>query len=577
MLAARSHIEAIIQDGNGWLLFRDPVRVLAATRAADVRPALRELERLTRDHRLHAVGWVSFEAGAAFGLKVHPGLQQWPLVWFAFFDVSSVSRTTLFEVTGDYTLGAVEPLVGRDAFRRGFNRIREHIGAGDSYQANFTFQTAASFCGDPRALFRDLVDAQRGRYSAFLTLGDIAVCSASPELFFELDGVAIRTRPMKGTAARGLTSRDDAEVRARLIASPKERAENVMIVDMMRNDLGRIAEVGSVSVPALFESERYPTLWQLTSQVVGTTSASLEEIFMALHPSASVTGAPKVRTMELLAGLETQPRGIYTGAIGHVPPDGNARFNVAIRTAVVDRTAGRIQFGVGSGIVWDSDADAEYDECLLKSAVLGRRAVVFDLLETLKWTDTAGFLLADRHLDRMAASADYFGIPWSRDSVYDALMSAVVGARGARRVRLLLGRDGAARVELGELTPLVAPLRVAFAQTPVSSADVWLHHKTTNRAVYDSARAAVPSVDDVVLWNEREEVTESTVANVVAEIDGARVTPPVSSGLLAGTFRAELLARGQIAERVIRREELRGVPLWLVNSVREWCRAELVP
>ena len=163
MLAAPTHIEAIVQDGNEWLLFRDPVRVLAATRVSDVRPALREVERLTRDHRLHAVGWVSFEAGAAFGLKVHPGLQQWPMVWFALFEAPSVSRTTLFEVTGDYTLGLVEPVVGRDAFRRGFNRIREHIGSGDSYQANFTFQTTASFCGDPRALFRDLADAQGGR------------------------------------------------------------------------------------------------------------------------------------------------------------------------------------------------------------------------------------------------------------------------------------------------------------------------------------------------------------------------------------------------------------------------------
>lgn len=576
MVDARARVEAIVLDGDGWLQFRDPVRVFSAIRPDDVRPVIRDVERLTRDHRLHAVGWLSFEAASAYGLATHTGASRWPLAWFALFEASAVRQSATLDV-GDYNLGSLTPLLDREQFRQGFQRIRDHIAAGDTYQANFTFQTESPFEGDPRALFRDLVEAQQGKYAAFLSIGDLAVCSASPELFFELDGMVVRTRPMKGTAPRGLTAESDEARRKGLVTSTKERAENVMIVDMMRNDLGRVAQIGTVEVPTIFEAERYPTVWQMTSQVTARSMASLDDIIAALHPSASVTGAPKVKTMEILAALEQEPRGIYTGAIGHVPPSGNARFNVAIRTAVVDQAASTVRFGVGSGIVWDSEADAEYDECLLKAAVLGRKpAPAFELLETLKWQPESGFLLRERHLSRMEASAGYFGIQWTMADAACALDGAVADAVGPLRVRLLLTQNGAFRVEATPLSVSAEPARVRLALAPIASNTVWVYHKTTNREVYESAKAGGGDADDVLLWNERGEVTESTVANVVIEIDGERVTPPVSCGLLAGTFRAELLAMGQVKERVVTTDELRGRQLWLVNSVREWRRAELV-
>ena len=363
----REQVEAIIQLSPGeWLHFADPARIVVAESPSAVRPALAEVERLTRDLGLHAVGFLTYEAGLAFDLATRPQDGSTPLGWFGLFEPKGVRAMGRPTREGDYQLGPLGPSIERKEFERAFDVIKGHLAAGDTYQVNYTFKMAGEFAGDPRALFADLIEAQRGRHCAYIRIGEWAICSASPELFFELDGLSIRARPMKGTARRGLTAVDDRGRRDELHESAKERAENVMIVDMIRNDLGRIADVGSIEVPELFSVEQYPNVWQMTSLVTARSLASLEEMFAALHPSASVTGAPKVRTMAILSELESAPRGVYTGAIGHIPPDGNASFNVAIRTAVVDIAAGRVEFGVGSGIVWDSDAAAEYEECLLK-------------------------------------------------------------------------------------------------------------------------------------------------------------------------------------------------------------------
>jgi para-aminobenzoate synthetase/4-amino-4-deoxychorismate lyase len=316
----------------------------------------------------------------------------------------------------------------------------------------------------------------------------------------------------------------------------------------------------------------------MTSLVEAETDASLADIFAAGHPSASVTGAPKVRTMELLAGLERGPRGLYTGAIGHIAPGGAARFNVGIRTAVIDTGARQLEFGVGSGIVWDSEAGDEYAECLVKGSVLGREPVAFELLETILWTPGEGFYLLDRHLQRLLDSAEYLGFTADRSAIERRLEAAVVQAEGDQRVRLLVDRIGTVRVEVSGLSAPVEPLAVCLASRPVDSADPFLFHKTTNRNVYDRARELAPGAADVILWNERREVTESTFANVVVELDGARVTPPVACGLLGGTFRAELLARAEITEKVVTLGDLqRASALWLVNSVQKWRRAVVRP
>jgi len=379
---------------------------------------------------------------------------------------------------------------------------------------------------------------------------------------------------MKGTARRGRTAAEDAAVVDVLRRSRKERAENVMIVDMVRNDLGRIARTGSVEVLRLFEAEKYPTVWQMISDVACDSTASLDEIMAAMFPSASITGAPKPRTMEIIAELEDRPRGIYTGTIGYVAPNGDATFNVAIRTALVDTARGSLAFGVGSGVVWDSGGAAEYEECLLKGGVL-MAAPDFELLETLAWAPDDGYALLDVHLRRLAQSARYFDVAYQEAAVRAALDRAVAGATSAQRVRLLVSEAGGARADSTPLVPGVEPVRVRLARTPIDSADRFLFHKTTRRDSYDSR--VEPDVDDVLLWNERRELTESTIANIVLELDGVLVTPPVDAGLLAGSFRAGLLEDGQVVERTVPVDDLtRATGLWLVNSVRGWRRAVVV-
>jgi para-aminobenzoate synthetase/4-amino-4-deoxychorismate lyase len=423
-------------------------------------------------------------------------------------------------------------------------------------------------------LFRDLASAQRCRYGAFLRFGHRAICCASPELFFARKGADVTVRPMKGTAPRGRTLEEDEAERRALISSPKQRAENVMVVDMMRNDLGRIAESGSVDVPALFVAERYPNVWQMTSTVRARTAAPLEALVAALHPPASVTGAPKVRTAQIIKSLEPEPRGVYTGAIGHIAPGGSVQFSVAIRTTTIDEETGQLEFGVGSGIVSDSDATDEYGECLLKASVLDHRATPFELLETLRWAPDEGFVLLDRHLRRLRDSADYFGFACDLPRVRDALDRAVASAAGSLRLRLLVAQDGSVRIEQTSFDWTGQPLRIGIAADPIDPSDAFLFHKTTNRTVYERVRRA--EYDETVLWNPRREVTEAITANIVAEIGGRRVTPPVTCGLLAGTFRAEQVATGQVSERPITLDEFYASRrIWLINSVHGWRPAML--
>jgi para-aminobenzoate synthetase/4-amino-4-deoxychorismate lyase len=567
---------AVVQLAGGeWLVLEHPARRLEARAAGDVVSVLSDVERLAAQGQ-HVAGFLSYEAGAAFGLPGRPGAgQDLPLAWFGVFDPSAARIVKRLDADGDYEAGRLTPSLGRTAFGAAFDTVKQHLADGNSYQANFTFRLEGPFHGDPWPFFVHLVHAQRGRHSCFLDIGTHAICSASPELFFSRDATRINARPMKGTIARGRTLAEDRARGSALRDSVKERAENVMIVDMIRNDLGRIAEVGSVEVPELFAIERYPNVWQMTSLVTARTSASLAEIFAALHPSASVTGAPKRRTMEILRELEDAPRGIYTGAVGHVWPGGRASFNVAIRTAVVDRRRSKVTFGVGSAIVWDSSACGEYDECLLKGSVLGRPAADFELLETTVWRPGCGFLLLDRHLRRLRDSAEYFDFPCDLATVRSALENAVAGAHDALRIRFRVSSTGEVHVDRQILEPDTrSRLRVGLAAAPIDDTNVFLFHKTTRRSVYDDAR--LPGLDEVILWNARREVTEALTGNIVVECpDGRRITPPVASGLLPGTMRDELLAAGWMQEAVVGIDDLRTAShLWLINSVHD--RREMI-
>jgi para-aminobenzoate synthetase/4-amino-4-deoxychorismate lyase len=524
---------------------------------------------------LHGVGFLTYEAAAGFGLPVRaPAGEGLPLLWFGLYaDPRELPRLPRWEA-GRCEAGPWRPSLDEAAYARAIARIRERIAAGDTYQVNFTFALEAPFAGDPWSFFLELAAAQRGGRAAYLDLGSHVVCGVSPELFFRRDGEALTTRPMKGTAPRGRSRHEDERRRAALHASPKDRAENLMIVDMMRNDLGRVARWGTVEVPELFTVERYPTLLQMTSTVKARSGADLTGVVSALFPCASVTGAPKRSTMEIIRGLEERPRGLYTGAIGHLAPRRRAEMSVAIRTVIVDRRRGRAEYGVGSGIVWDSVAEEEYAECLLKAKVLEEKP--FGLLEALLWTPEDGYFLLDAHVDRLLASADHFGIVVEPGAVRAELAALGATLSGPAKVRLTVGGDGALALEAAPLEAEPTPLRVGLAAAAVDAASPWLHHKTTRREAYDAALASRPDCDDVLLWNERGELTEATRSNVVVDLGEGPVTPPLECGLLAGTFRARLLAEGRIRERVVRAADLEGArAVFLVSSVRFWRPARL--
>jgi para-aminobenzoate synthetase/4-amino-4-deoxychorismate lyase len=387
---------------------------------------------------------------------------------------------------------------------------------------------------------------------------------------------------------RGLWAAADRQQAERLVTSEKQQAENVMVVEIVRNDLGRVADIGTVQVAALFVAERYPLQWQMTSRVEARTGkGSLLHLYEALFPAGSVTGAPKYSSMGIIRDLETAPRGIYTGAIGYMSPRGRGHFNVAIRTIVIDRRTGLAEFGVGSGVVGDSVERDEYDECLLKASLLLTRPPEsyaagphpdFQLLETIGWAPEAGFTLLDRHLSRLQESAECFGFACDVPEVRALLDTAVADLAGPARLRVLLSRDGAIVCEGADLgAPIGRPLRAALAADPIDPASVFLYHKTTVRDVYEHARASRLDAEAVLLWNPSGEVTEATEANVVVEIGGEIVTPPIECGLLGGTLRAELLATGVIRERPVRVDDLaRATSVWLINSVRGWMPATVV-
>jgi para-aminobenzoate synthetase/4-amino-4-deoxychorismate lyase len=578
------------EDVVRWLRYGEPLAIVAAERADDVMPLLAEVRRQTERGRV-AVGWIAYEAAPAFdaALAVRPP-GQIPLAWFAIFARGEHAAAPEDVVAPQAFRPAWEGAPSPAGYREAVARIHGHIAAGETYQVNYTYRLRAPWDGGaPLARFAALARAQRARYGIFVDAGRHAVLSASPELCFRLEGDLVTCRPMKGTAARALTADADLRQAEMLRASEKERAENVMIVDMVRNDLGRVARAGSVRVPRLWETERYPTLWQMTSTVRAETGAPLDEVLRAIFPSASITGAPKVRTMRIIADLERTPRGIYTGCVGVLGPGRRAWMNVAIRTLVVDRRRALAEYGTGSGIVWDSQAKAELAECRTKTLVLGGIPPPFGLLETLAWVPGEGFLLLERHLRRLAASADYFDFAYDERTVRERLDAAVRGLRGAQRVRLVIdGRGGtevgiaplgARAVRLGDGPPARhrRALRVGLAREPVRRDNPFLYHKTTRRDVYEDARAGRPECDEVILWNAEGEVTEATIANVVLRDAAGYWTPPVESGLLEGTFRAELLERGVIRERRIDVGAARAArELWLISSVRGWRRCHLV-
>ncbi|MGH9465311.1 MAG: aminodeoxychorismate synthase component I, partial [Thermoanaerobaculia bacterium] len=447
-----------------WLAFDAPEEILVARGLAQVEPLIGELERALADGRWTA-GFLAYEAAPAFDSALRarsPG--GLPLAWFGIFAAPSRLADEELPVGVGSTIGDWSARLDERRHAEAISAIRERIARGDTYQVNFTLRLDAPFAGDPWAMFSDLRRAQPTAHAAWLDLGDQTICSVSPELFFELSHRHLVSRPMKGTARRGRTTAEDAVQAAALTSSPKDRAENLMIVDMVRNDLGRVAKPGSVRVAELFRIERYPSLFQMTSTVEAETDAPLTEILRALFPAASITGAPKAAAMGIIRELEDSPRGVYTGAIGWAAPDRRARFNVAIRTVTVDRAAGRAEYGTGGGIVWDSTPEREVEECRTKALVLTRPRPDLDLLETLLWEPRRGYFLLERHLQRLADSATYFDLPCDREAAGTALAAAAASFPARpMRVRLRLAAGGATTVAASPLTAAPARWRAALA------------------------------------------------------------------------------------------------------------------
>ncbi|MDZ8119519.1 bifunctional chorismate-binding protein/class IV aminotransferase [Pontiella agarivorans] len=604
-------MKVVLKHNGRWLHFQCPEKVLIAECIDEVMPAIAEAER----SGLYAAGFISYEAAPAFdaALKTHPA-NGFPLLMLGLFNAPEVLDE--IELCGGrgsaradsgcgldraspsrYSIGELKPSVSKEEFKAAIGEIKERIAEGATYQVNYTYRLNADFLGDAWAFFNELVKGQKTEYAAFIETDDFAVCSASPELFFSFGEGEIISRPMKGTARRGLTFSMDCKQAEALRRSEKDRAENIMIVDMIRNDIGRVATPGSVETVSTFDVEKYPTVWQMTSTVTGTllkknpsppalpediesteisplcsSVPSVVKILKSLFPCASITGAPKAKTMEIIQSLETSPRRIYTGSIGFITPQGEAGFNVAIRTALIQN--GRLEFGVGGGIVWDSDAESEYEETLTKARVLTQSRPDFQLLETMLWEPESGIFLLNEHLQRLAESAAFFDIPLELHPVQELLETLEHTCAGVHhRVRLLVSRDGEVDVQTAAVEPggEKGLMRAAVADAPVDSQHLFLYHKTTHRDVYENAKAAFPDYDEVILWNEKGEVTEGTFTNVVISRDGKKITPPVECGLLAGTFREYLLKTGEVEEGIVMRDELKQADnVWLVNSVRKW-------
>ena len=569
----------------------EPVGVIEARRPSEVAGAI-DAAGSAAARGLWAAGFVAYEAAPGLDpeLSVHvrapdDPFAELPLAWFALFErKEDLPPLEPGRLDPSGSAGSPwRPSVDRATYDAAVERIRELIAAGHTYQVNHTIRLRAMIQGDERGLYRDLCLAQRGGYAAFLDLGRYRVLSASPELFFRIDGERITTRPMKGTAPRGRWLAEDEEIAARLVASSKDRAENAMIVDLLRNDLGRICRTGSVEVERMLEAERFETVWQLTSTIEGDLrpEITLLDTFRALFPSGSVTGAPKVRTTRIIADLEDSARGPYCGAIGYLAPAGSgeprASFNVAIRTVVLDAQTRTAEYGVGGGITHDSSASGEYEEIVAKARVLTDVRPAFELFESLAHVPAEGFRHLDEHLERLAGSAGYFGFRFEPEAAAAALKRAVAEVTGTSVVRLTLARDGGLSTDVRDLPPTDDAVRVALDDEPVDPSDVWLFHKTTRRAPYQRRRGRRPDVDDVLLVNDRGEVTESTIANLAVRLDGVWVTPPVDAGLLPGTYRNVLLREGRMTERPVTVDELRGAgDLALVSSVRGWRPAALV-
>ncbi|MES2442721.1 MAG: aminodeoxychorismate synthase component I [Pseudomonadota bacterium] len=529
-------------------LYANPVEIVTG----EVRAGLARI-KAAQARGLHAAGFLAYEASEALEPAAwpNPAGGESPKFWFGLFEryeeVPDVAAL-LPDPAGAWA-GTPQPWITRDQYGEQFARVAALIEAGDIYQANLTFRAWVRHAGSPAALYALLRARAAAGYGALVATGDQWLLSLSPELFFAVESGRLTARPMKGTAVRGATPEEDRALAESLASDPKQRAENLMIVDLMRNDLSRVARAGSVAVPQLFSVEQYPTVHQMVSTVTADLREGMDAVdaLESLFPCGSVTGAPKVRAMQVIGVVEGAARNIYTGAIGRLDADGDAMFNVAIRTLMLDSTSDAAVLGLGSGVVADSRAEEEWQECLAKGAFVTAGETAFDLIETMAFDADTGIPLLERHLARMKASAQLFGFAFDRHMVRNELQAATFRLSAPTRVRLLLARSGAIAIGVAPMPAAPAgPVEVALAPLPVAADDFRLRHKTSRRGFYDRAR--VPGAFETVFTDPDGFLTEGSFTSVFVERNGILVTPPLTRGLLPGVLRAELLDTGRAVE-----------------------------
>ena len=568
-------------DGlEGWLCFKDPTEILSTTKLSEVDQVLTTLQSRV-DSGFYVAGYVSYEASSALDPHLQTKTTDQPLCWFGIYNTYEVlgsleqNASSFVDANENFTaIGNIDSTVLVDQYIDTIEEIKRQISFGNTYQVNYTLRLNAPYKGEAWSLFSALESMQNGGYAAYIENHQHAICSASPELFFTLQNGVLRTRPMKGTVKKGPCTEENERSKNWLASSVKNRAENVMIVDMIRNDMGQFAKTGSVNVDQLFTIEEYPTVYQMTSSVSAQCDVKPFDAFRKMFPCASITGAPKVKTMEIIREIECSPRGVYTGSIGFVTPDNNAQFNVAIRTAVIDKENAKVEYGVGGGIVWDSIPFDEFRECQAKSAILKNLSEPDNLLETMLWEPHTGLYLLDLHKQRMSQSAKVLGYNFSEKYFENSIEKLNLNQYKKRmRVRVELWKDGDLRCEALSINSMVGNVVGVVEAANLNGAAV--SHKMTRRELYRSALNANLGFQDLILCNPDGNITESCFANVVVKIEGKLCTPPLGAGLVAGVFRKLLMDSQLLQERNIRREDLaEASDIYLINSVRGWMKLQ---
>ena len=557
---------------DSWRIFSSPVEVLYTHDLQNVREVLNKVQNKVEKKNLIAAGYLSYEAAPAFDNAYCVNKKgNLPLICFGLFKDYKTEIT--LESNNHESAEAIEWEIATNQthYETHLKYIKDQIKLGNTYQVNYTLRKHSKCIANPYGFFLEKV--QDAPYAAFIESDEHTIISTSPELFFKLSDESLICKPMKGTSKRGRTLNEDIALMKELKNSEKDKAENIMITDMLRNDMGKISDTGSVKVLSEFDIEKYPTVWQMTSSVKSQTRASITAIFEALFPCASVTGAPKVSSMKIISEIEDQPREIYTGAIGYIAPNNEAQFSVPIRTILSNKKIDRSVYGTGSGIVWDSEWEKEWDECQNKSAILSVSHQNFELFETMRWDSNRGIFLEELHLNRLKDSAEFYNFKFSHEKINDKLHDYLknLEPESEKIIRLFLAKDGETRLTTSaykEHNKDKSQL-ISLAMQPVDSDDLSLYHKTTIRGIYEDATGENPDCDDVLLWNEDGHITESTISNIIFKKDSEYFTPPISCGLLGGTYRTHLINQGHLVERIIPKTEINLYSeIYLINSVR---------